>query len=512
MISDQNGLSELPNAWMWTRLEDCVDVLDSHRVPLNAQEREKRIAGKSISGLYPYYGATGQVGWIDGYLFDEELVLLGEDGAPFFAPAKNKAYIIRGQSWVNNHAHVLRALAAITSNTFLCHYLNIFDYNGYVTGTTRMKLNQSPMRKIPIPLPPLPEQHRIVAKIEELFTKLDAGADSLKKVKAQLKRYRQSVLKYAFEGKLTEEWRERHRDELESASMLLENIKEERKRNAKRNYKELPPVDTSDFPEVPEGWCYTYLKPLLSINRSGLKTGPFGSLLKKHEHQPKGVPVLGIENISSMRFIPGSKIHITEEKAQQLPGYDAQPGDVLISRSGTVGEVCVIPEGIGNARISTNVIRVTLAPEGMLPHFFCFLFNGSPFVLSQVSELCKGSTRDFLNQTILSSIIFPLPPLGEQKRIIAEVERRFSVADKIKINIDQNYKRAERLRQSILKRAFEGKLVPQDSTDEPASVLLERIIAEKKNRKLEIKSKPTKNKRKSELVQVQKQTRFNDYV
>jgi type I restriction enzyme S subunit len=151
---------------VWTKLENCVDILDNRRIPINAEQREVRMGGKSASQLYPYYGATGQVGWIDNYLFDEELVLLGEDGAPFLEPIKDKAYIIKGKSWVNNHAHVLKSLIAITSNSFLCHYLNIFDYNGYVTGTTRFKLNQSPMRKIPIPLPPLPEQHRIVAKIE----------------------------------------------------------------------------------------------------------------------------------------------------------------------------------------------------------------------------------------------------------------------------------------------------------------------------------------------------------
>ena len=149
---------------------ECVDILDGQRVPINAEEREKRINGKTQSQLYPYYGATGQVGWIDGFLFDEELVLLGEDGAPFFDFSKHKAYIIKGKTWVNNHAHVLRAILGITFNKFVCNYLNCFDYHGYVSGTTRAKLNQAPMRTIPIPLAPLPEQRRIVAKIEALFS------------------------------------------------------------------------------------------------------------------------------------------------------------------------------------------------------------------------------------------------------------------------------------------------------------------------------------------------------
>jgi type I restriction enzyme S subunit len=116
----------LPPGWVWTTLEQCVDILDSRRVPINSDERESRIAGKSTIELYPYFGATGQVGWIDSYLFDEEIVLLGEDGAPFLDSTKDTAYIIKGKTWVNNHAHVLRALAEVTSNPFVCHYLNLF--------------------------------------------------------------------------------------------------------------------------------------------------------------------------------------------------------------------------------------------------------------------------------------------------------------------------------------------------------------------------------------------------
>src|SRR3990172_1788363 len=112
----------LPEGWVVSRLEDVVDILDSQRIPVNAKERENR------KGKITYYGATGQVGWIDDYLFDEELVLLGEDGAPFLDADKQKAYIIRGKSWVNNHAHVLRAISDASLNAFLLHYLNIFYY------------------------------------------------------------------------------------------------------------------------------------------------------------------------------------------------------------------------------------------------------------------------------------------------------------------------------------------------------------------------------------------------
>ena len=137
------------------------------------------------------------MGYIDNFLIDGEFVLLGEDGAPFLDALAEKAYVISGKSWVNNHAHILQSK---TSNRFLCFYLNYFNYKNYVSGTTRLKLTQARMKQIPVPVPPLPEQERIVARIEELFSELDKGVETLKTIKQQLTVYRQAVLKEAFAG------------------------------------------------------------------------------------------------------------------------------------------------------------------------------------------------------------------------------------------------------------------------------------------------------------------------
>ena len=139
-------------------------------------------------------------------MFDEELVLLGEDGAPFLNYTKQKAYIIRGKSWVNNHAHVLRARNGIF-NAYIKYYLDTVDYHGFVTGTTRLKLNQASMKQIPVPVAPPEQQKHIVAEIEKQFSRFDEAVANLKRVKANLKRYKAAVLKAAVEGKLTEEWR-----------------------------------------------------------------------------------------------------------------------------------------------------------------------------------------------------------------------------------------------------------------------------------------------------------------
>lgn len=171
-------------------LEQAADILDSYRKPVNSKERLNLIKGKPLDELFPYYGATGQVGWIDSFLTDGEYILLGEDGAPFLNPYAEKAYIIYGKTWVNNHAHILRSK---TNNEFLCYYLNYFNYKNYVSGTTRLKLTQAQMRNIPSD-----EQSRIVASIEELFSELDKAVDTLKTTKEQLEVYRQTILVDAF--------------------------------------------------------------------------------------------------------------------------------------------------------------------------------------------------------------------------------------------------------------------------------------------------------------------------
>ena len=159
---------DLPNGWVWCRLDCIAEICDNLRKPVNGEERQKRI--QKAKKLYPYYGATGQVGWIDDFISDGEFVLLGEDGAPFLDRCSTKAYIIRDRAWVNNHAHVLRGI----NNQFLCHCLNTVDYSSFVTGTTRYKLTQAEMIKILLPLPPLAEQQRIVEIIAQYNSILGA--------------------------------------------------------------------------------------------------------------------------------------------------------------------------------------------------------------------------------------------------------------------------------------------------------------------------------------------------
>lgn len=275
-------------------------------------------------------------------------------------------------------------------------------------GGTQKNISQTVLNSLEVPVPPLEEQVRIVARIEELFSQLESGVETLKQTKEQLAVYRQAVLKEAFDT-----------------------------------------AHSSDAKQLS-------IQELLSTDRKGMTTGPFGTMLKKDEHQTSGVPVLGIENISENGFVNGNKIFVTKEKAKELTAFQLHTGDLIISRSGTVGEICIVPEHMDNSLLSTNLMRISLNPLVIRSDYFVYLFKSKGVVIDQVKELCKGSTRMFLNQTILKQIVFPVPSLEIQKEIIERIESRLSVCDNIEQTVDAALQQAEALRQSILKKAFEG--------------------------------------------------------
>ena len=185
--------------WVNYLLGDIVENLDNRRIPVNSTERSLRL------GKVPYYGATGQVGTIDKPIFDDELLLLGEDGVQFFDPDKSKAYLIAGPSWVNNHAHVLRANDSIVSQKLLMHYLNQFNYVGYANGTTRLKLTQGSMNTIPVSLPSRPMQEQMIDFIDQQFSIMDASVKAAEIVAIQSVSLRRSLLQSAFTGQLSKE-------------------------------------------------------------------------------------------------------------------------------------------------------------------------------------------------------------------------------------------------------------------------------------------------------------------
>ncbi len=383
-------------------LEQAADILDSYRKPVNSKERLNLIKGKPLDELFPYYGATGQVGWIDSFLTDGEYILLGEDGAPFLNPYAEKAYIIYGKTWVNNHAHILRSK---TNNEFLCYYLNYFNYKNYVSGTTRLKLTQAQMRKIPIPNIPSDEQSRIVAHIEELFSELDKAVGTLKTIKEQLDVYRQAVLVDIF-----------------SQEHPLRQLKE------------------------------------ISVALSGFA-------FKSKNYTPDGkYTVIKIGNVKDGYLdFSRDKTRTNEVTDRILQKYLLKQGDCLITLTGTRGKrdygfVSMIErqtDYLLNQRVAALRFDTMIA----LPEFFRYYLSS----LNYRNQFFKYETGNVGQGNVgikaLCEPAVPCPPLDTQKKIVDQISDRLSVCDSIEKTVDTALAQADAMRQSILKQAFEEGIV-----------------------------------------------------
>src|SRR6266704_1057180 len=348
-------------------------------------------------------------------------------------------------------------------------------------------LSRSDYNPVAIKLAPLPEQQRIVAAIEQQFSRLDVGVAALRQAKEKLKRYRAAVLKAAVEGKLTETWRAEH-PATEPASKLLERILSERrakweadlrakgKDSAKVRYVEPKGPDVEGLPELPEGWCWATVEQVSYFVRYGTSA--------KTSEDDSGVPVLRMGNIqdgtldlSNLKYLPANH--------SEFPGLLLEEGDLLFNRTNSaelVGKSAVYRGNLSKCSYASYLICVrTLA--GCLTDYLCFFLNssyGKAWVASVVTQQVGQAN---VNGSKLQALAFPLPPLLEQEQIVSEVEQRLSIVSQLEAAVEANLKRAERLRQSILKEAFAGRLVTQDPNDEPASVLLERIRKEREVRK-----------------------------
>lgn len=429
---------------------EVVDILDSRRVPVNSEERAKR------AGDVPYYGATEQVGCIDTHVFDEELVLLGEDGAPFLNLGKPKAYLIRGKSWVNNHAHVLRAKPGLL-NSFLLYQLNNLDYRPYVSGTTRLKLPQGPMKRIPLLVPLEEEQRQIVAEIEKQFTRIEAGVAALRRMQANLKRYRAAVLKAACEGKLVPTEAElqklagKGQKGFESGEELLKRILAERRQHwsGRGQYKEPAVPEITNLPPLPVGWTWATLGSLI---REPLRNGHSA----KATGTQTGLRVFTLSAVTEGDFsVRNTKLSVaTPEK---VAGLWAEPGDIYVERSNT-------PELVGIARLYKGAARFAFIPDLFIrvrvasdvsERYIeaCLLSErGRIFFRSRAQGI--SGTMPKIDQETVELAPIPLPPLAEQTRVVAEVERRLSVVDELEAMVSANLQRATRVRQSILQQAF----------------------------------------------------------
>jgi type I restriction enzyme S subunit len=361
-------------------------------------------------------------------------------------------------------------------------------------------ISRTDIHSISFPFPPKNEQRRIVAKIEELFSELDKGTENLKQARAQLDVYRQALLKHAFEGKLTAHWRKANAAKLESAAKLLARIQAERQARYNQQLAEwevavqkwesrkqvdskpskprkptnaipLTAKELAGLPKLPAGW--TWLR--LGSNNVTVFDGPFGSNLKTSDYVGAGVRVIRLENIGALRFIEEKESFISEEKYRGLTDHTVFPGDIVFSSFVTERtRVAIVPASVAKAVNKSDCFCLRCHGTTLSNRYAC-VFLSTRFAYKQLEEDIHGVGRPRINTTQLKELVIPTCSLAEQLAVMAVVEAQFSELDVLESDIDANLQKSEALRQSILKKAFAGELVPQDPADEPASELLAHI-------------------------------------
>ena len=486
MMEEIHDFPAFSRGWVWTTLGETAEVVLGQSPPSSTYNQDG-------IGL-PFYQGKAEFG--DTYpaprkwCTSPKKIAEREDVLISVRAPVGPTNICPEESCIGRGLAAIRGLGGIAP-LFILYLLRSLEnvIAGQGTGTTFNAIRGKQLRGLVIPLAPLPEQHRIASKIEQLFTQLDAGMASLEKARAQLQRYRQAVLKAAMEGELTKEWRAAHKGELEPGSVLLERISREREQAKGKSRQHFEP-DWSELPALPDGWAHLFLEDLSARDSNAIRRGPFGSAVRKAYFVAAGYKVYEQKNVIANDFTLGS-YYIDQDKFGELKRFELRGGDVVVSCSGTIGKIAIAPLTIQPGIINQALLKITLDDSIVLPPYFVYLFK------SKVHDIIRHSTRGSAMKNIasvreLKRIPFPVAPLPEQHRLVEEMEYRLSIADEMERALNETLVRGERLRQSILKMAFEGKLVPHDPTDEPASVLLERIKAEKAKRETEKKTRKKK--------------------
>jgi type I restriction enzyme S subunit len=390
-------LAELKSPFKIVELGDCVEVLDRLRKPINADARRGR------EGNVPYYGANGPVGFIDEWIFNEELVLVAEDGGFFYDPFKPISYRISGKAWVNNHAHVLRPTARVDVD-WLNYTIAYQDVTSLVKGATLKKLNQQDLKKIRIPLPDIGEQRRIVARIKECMERVEE-IDGLR------------------------------RESLREAEAVL------------------PSVLNEVF-----AWQANQA-PLMTIGELALETR-YGTSQKCHT-DPSGLAILRIPNVAR------GAVNLEDLKYCDLTDVEAdririEPGDLLFVRTNgsrdLVGRCAVfdVAEQEPSFGFASYLIRVRVDQTKVLPRYLAYFLNSTKG-RSEIDSRRRTSAGQFnINSENLRSIPLPVPPIAVQQRLLEQLEQREVQANRLVAELTSTNSAGEGLRKAILRRAFAG--------------------------------------------------------
>ena len=411
---------DIPDTWKFVRFGELLITRDSERVPVSVSDRNKR------AKIYDYYGASGIIDKIDDYLFDDELLLIGEDGANLLSRSTPIAFIAKGKYWVNNHAHVLDACCNLNLN-YICYHINAISLAPYVTGTAQPKMNQENMNAIWIALPPLEEQYRIVAKIEELLPLVDRYAAAYEKLEQFNAKFpedmKKSILQYAIQGKLVEQ-----RPEEGTGEELYQQIQAEKQRLIKdgkiKKEKPLPEITEDEIPfDIPGNWKWVRLSNIAE------------SIVDCPHSTPKYLD-METEYCTIDTNCIDEKGDITKWRYVDADTYTAritrltpQKDDIVYTREGSICRAAILPEG-SKVCLGQRVMLIRSA-NGVFPQFIRRLLM-SPMVIRKLTEQQKGIGAKHVNVSDVCNLVLPLPPLTEQMRIVAKLEEILPLCERLK--------------------------------------------------------------------------------
>ena len=379
----------MKEGWEYKKLGEVCEILDSRRKPITKNKRE--------SGTIPYYGATGLLDYVKDFIFDEKLVLLGEDGAKWDAGEKS-AYIIEGKSWVNNHAHALRPKRNLLVDELLVYYLNFSNLLPYITGVTVPKLNQEKMRSIEIPIGPVKEQQSIVDYLDSAFAKIDAMKANAEKALNEAKALFQASLKEMLEPK--DGWEE-------------------------KTLKELGQTQTGTTPSKGDKDNY----------------GDYIPFIRPSE----------IDYDGSGRIEYNSALKLSKKGAGNGRVFDAH-SIYMVCIGATIGKV-----GYGERAISCNQQINIFTPNSSVNYKFAYYaMKNDGFQQKVIKEgTSSQATLPIINKGKWEKLTISYPPLSEQQSIVATLDSLKSKVDRLQENYEKISQECDALKQAILRQVFE---------------------------------------------------------
>ena len=483
-ITESEQLFILPEGWVWGRLGDVTEVLDSLRKPVTKQDRKP--------GPYPYYGASGVVDYVSAYIFDEPLVLVGEDGAKWGA-GERTAFSISGKTWVNNHAHVLRPKRSVVLDDYLVISLVAQDLSQFITGMTVPKLNQARLTSIGISLPPLAEQHRIVAKVDELMALCDrlearqADADSahtqlvqalldsltqardagdfaqswqrlaehfhtLFTTESCIDALKQTLLQLAVRGKLVPQIPEE-----KEAINWLDSIQLEKQRlqlnRLHQNVNRATGIEIeTPATEVPESWRWVSLADITL----GMDSGWSPACEPTPSPSDSVWGVLKTTAVQVLQYLEGENKELPAH-LEPRPDAEVKAGDILFTRAGPtnrVGVSCLVESTRSRLMISDKIIRFHPVEVGAYGRYIALCLNtGATAMYLELAKSGMAASQVNISQEKLKRAPIPFPPLPEQHRIVAKVDQLMGLCDQLKARLNQACQLHEQLAHALVEQA-----------------------------------------------------------